>query len=69
MKRKSVHAKRFLIIPYAKYGDFIWFIRLNLVLMRGSVRCLEFTIGLLGVGLMVQWYYGKQRIDSPAKQA
>lgn len=65
-KRKPVHARRFIFKFYYRWEDFLWFVRINLCLIR-KLRCLEFTLGLLGVGFLMQFYYGKRRIDAPCK--
>ena len=35
--------------------------RCNLVWFRGAVRCVEVTLGLAGFGVLLQFYYGKER--------
>ena len=51
--------KRFLFKGYASRKIF-WLVRCNIVVFS-DLRCVEFTLGLFGVGILFQIYYSKTR--------
>ena len=56
--------RKVLITAY-KPRHLIWIVRLNICVLR-DVRVLEITFGLLGYGILVQFYYGEDRLNRGA---
>lgn len=56
----STPTRRFLVKFY-KPGEIFWLVRLN-ALRLPAFRCVELTCGLIGYGVLMQFYYGKSRM-------